>query len=69
MTFAMMLSAGSSIKGPITRVSEIKGLSGNAATAIASERGEFRASVVKLSAVISSGAKPVFYRSNAPVKS
>ena len=50
-------SAGSSSSGPMTRTNAIRGLSGNAATAIASYRGEFLAMVVNISDVVSSNVK------------
>ena len=44
---------GNSIKGPITSTNEINGRSGNVATAMASDKGEFLANVVKFNATIS----------------
>ncbi|MFI3200811.1 MAG: hypothetical protein R3Y54_04680 [Eubacteriales bacterium] len=41
------------MSGPITSDKDTKGISGNVATAIASDKGELRASVVKFSAIIS----------------
>lgn len=47
-------STGSSSSGPMTRTNAIRGLSGNTATAIASESGEFLAIAVNTSEVVSS---------------
>lgn len=45
-------SIGNSINGPITNTNEIIGCEGNVIVAIASEIGEFRADVVKMSGTI-----------------
>ena len=45
---------GNSINGPITKAKAIKGRSGKATTAMASETGELRAIVIRLKLTVSS---------------
>jgi hypothetical protein len=56
----MIPSTGSSISGPITSASDIKGSCGKAVSAIARTIGELRASVVRLRLAVSWYEKPMY---------